>query len=178
MNENPEAVPNSEPSNTSVSAEIRWTPAAEQLLVKTRPWARFMSVLTFISAAFMLIAGMLISILGVGLRSIPSETGRFGTLTSAANIFAGLFYILLSFIYVAPGVFLWKFASSIRLLETSRSQQALENAMGSQRSFWRYIGILAIVGLVVGVLIIVFAVISFLILARRHMYINQALGQM
>jgi hypothetical protein len=168
MNENPEAVPNFESSNINVAAEIRLTPAAEQFLIKTRPWARFMSVMTFIGAAFMLIAGMLISILGVGLRAIPSETGRFGTFNSAANIFAGLFYILLSFIYIAPGIFLWKFASAIGLLETSRSQQALENAMGSQRSFWRYVGILAIVGLVIGALIIVFAVIGLLFIARRH----------
>jgi hypothetical protein len=168
MNENPDAVPQSESVDMGVAADIRLTSTAEKFLVQTGPWARFMSVMTFISAGFIVIMGMVISILGVGLRTIPLGQGRLGAMGFVPNVVLGLIYILLGILYIAPGVFLWQFASAIRFLKTSRSQQALEDALRNQKSFWRYVGILAIIGLAVGALIFVSAIIAAIFVMRRN----------
>jgi hypothetical protein len=168
MNENPETVPQSESINMGVTADIRLTSTAEQLLFQTRPWAVFMSVMMFIGAGFMVIIGMIISAMGIGLRAIPSGPGRFGAMGFGINILLGVFYMVSGVLYIAPGVFLWRFASAIQNLEAARSPQALENALRNQKSFWCYAGILTIVFLAIGVLFVAFAIIAALFATRRN----------
>ena len=40
------------------AATVGLTPLAQQYLNETRPWVRFISVLTFVAAGFMLLAGL------------------------------------------------------------------------------------------------------------------------
>jgi hypothetical protein len=159
MNENPEAFPGTGSGNAGfVPADIPLSSTAQQFLNQTKPWVRFMSVMIFISSAFMALAGIALIMLGIGTSALYGTRGPFGSLARGGNIAAGFFYIILAILYMAPGVFLSRFASAIKLLQTSRSAQALEDALRYQKSFWRYVGILTIIGMVlmvVGVMLLV-----------------------
>ncbi len=105
------------------------------LLRQTRPWVRFMSVMSFIGSGFMLIFGvavMVIGSLGPSGKDLPTPA-------------LGLVYVPLAFLYVYPGVKLWSYASAIEKLTLSRAVDDLDGALGQQKSFWRFVGIMALV---------------------------------
>jgi hypothetical protein len=54
-----------------------------------------------------------------------------------------VFVLLL--LYIPPAVFLWQYAGRIRRLQDGGGLPALEEALTSQKSFWKYVGILAAV---------------------------------
>jgi hypothetical protein len=47
--------------------------------------------------------------------------------------------------YIPSGVFMWRYAASIRRLQDGGGLPALEEALASQKSFWKYVGVLALV---------------------------------
>jgi hypothetical protein len=159
MNENPEPL--------APPQEIPLTPLANQYLDQTRPWAKFMSVMTFIIAAFMVVAAIFIPLMGFGSRFVPVGQERSGPAALVAGIAASFFYILTAVLYLAPGIFLWRYAGAIKLLEMSRSPQALEDAIRSQKSFWKYVGVMTIIGLSFAAVLVVFGLFVAFLLIRK-----------
>ena len=70
---------------------------------------------------------------------------------------ASLLYMVMAILYVAPGVFLYRYANAIRDLKANSNDAALEGALKHQKSFWRYVGIFTVVGLIMAVVTIVLA---------------------
>jgi hypothetical protein len=142
------------------------TPRAQEYLDQTRPWVRFMSIMIFASAGLMALAGMamlLVAVLG-GFRAVGD--GGPGPLGSAAG-FAGmaLVYILLAFVYVAPGLYLFRYATAIKRLRANSTAGGLEDALKHQKSFWRFVGILSVVGLVIAVVVLALGILAGLLAA-------------
>jgi hypothetical protein len=160
----------SDSGSGTTQQQICLTSAAQQFLNQTRPWVRFISVMTFIAAGIMAIAGIVMIAIGIGkgFPGIPSSGVRGPLLGAMGNVAGGFFYIVLAFAYIAPGIFLSRCAGAISLLDSTRSPQALEDAMRNQRSFWRYVGILMIIGLILGVILAAFATIAALLLLSRR----------
>lgn len=122
------------------------TPQMVEYLSGTKPWVRFMSVLMFVSVGFILLGA-------VAILLVPSSMGGLSVLIA-------VIYFGLAALYVFPAYYLHQFASSIRSLEQGGGNVAMEDALRSQRSFWRFVGIAAIIVIVVYVLVIVFAVLA------------------
>jgi TonB family protein len=155
MNENPDAVPETGSGNTGfVPADLPLTAAAQQFLYQTGPWVRFMSIMIFIWSGIMALLGLAMILISIRTR-IPWGHSQFPML-SVGNSAIGLFYILFAILYVAPGVFLSRHADAIGVLRVRRSARALEDALRNQKSFWRYVGILTIIHIVLGAILIVF----------------------
>lgn len=143
------------------------TPRAQQYLDETRPWVRFIAILTFLVAGLMLMGGLgllAFSVLG-GLAA--TDRAGFGAIGGAigGGLLASL-YVVMALLYLAPGTYLFRYASAIARLRATASGGALEEALKHQKSFWRFVGILtvisfvlAIVGIVVGVVIAVIAAV-------------------
>lgn len=132
-------------------------------LVRTRRWVRLCSVIGFIGAAFMLLAGVVMTFAGAagasaiaGPKSAAYNAGVFGSM--------GVAYLLFSFIYIYPSLKLWQYASGITRLETSQQTIDLETALDKQRSFWKFVGLMITIMLLlyaVGIgLMIIFAVVA------------------
>lgn len=120
-----------------------------QHLRSTKPWVRFISITTFLLAGLMLLGGLLMFILPVG----PGmERLGLGPLV-------GVIYILLAGLYIAPAYFLHQFASSIGNLMKGDGDVAMEAALASQKSFWRFVGISTLVIICIYALIFVFAIL-------------------
>ncbi len=161
MNENP-------PGDGLVSADIFLSPAARQHLGQTRPWARFLSILFFIGSGFAMLMGSAFIILGAARRFLPAGEGNLEAIAgTVGSVAIGLLYIALGFINIPLGVFLSRYASSIRFLEANPSSQALEDALKQQKFFWRYTGVLAIIGLILGVIAVMLGVIFSVLLMQR-----------
>jgi hypothetical protein len=125
------------------------TDLAVDMLRQTRPWVILLSIMSFLGAGFMLLAGLLM--VGVGLMASGPE--------KAIQAALGAFYIPFGAIYVYPGIKMWMYGSAIGRLLTSRSPGDLEAALKQQKHFWKFCGIAAIVMVVAYFLIFIGAMV-------------------
>ena len=120
-----------------------------RIMVDTRPWVRFFSVLGFISVALFLFAMVaLLLVASLSRRGIgPFELG------------ASLVYPLMAILYFFASRHLWRYANAITGLAESRRMNDLEDALDSQRAFWAFCGrvmvvVLALYALFLGIALI------------------------
>lgn len=127
-------------------------------LVRTRKWVRLCSVLGFIGSALMLLGSLGMMVTGGAVSSASRLQGSaFG---AGFMIGMAVMYIVIAFLYIYPSLRLWQYASSITGLENGRTSFDLEAALDRQRSFWKYVGIMITVTLVVYAVVIVIVVIG------------------
>lgn len=113
-----------------------------EALKATKPWVRFLGILGYIASAFILLAG--IAVIGIGL--LQGGGGSGGGLLFAG---LGVVYLLMGVLYIFPARFLNGYASAIEeALGARYKSAAVERALRQQKSFWRFVGILTVVMLV------------------------------
>ncbi len=117
-----------QPTYFSAQAEAGVTPRIVEMLAKTQPWVRFLSVLGFIGFAALMLAAMGALMIGVS-RS------------NAGGILVAIIWAAAAVVYLLPSVFLSRYASDIARLRTSLRVQDLEEALAAQKSFWKFAGI-------------------------------------
>lgn len=128
-----------------MSEQAMVTEAALQYLNKTSPWVKFIAMLAFVGSALMLLMGLVFVVMG-----LLGSTGTF--------MAAGLLYLVITLVIcLIPGVLMWRYSKAIGRIPDD-GQEALEDALMRQKSFWKYMGIYTIVMLVITVLAM-FAVI-------------------
>ena len=118
----------------------------------TGPWVQFMSILFFVAAVL-----MVLGTLGIGVVGMMSGGDEFGGVAMAVGI--GVSYILVAFLYLALGVYLFKYASAIKRCVASADADDVEQAISQQRTFWKLAGIMALVMVVLMILFMVAAVV-------------------
>jgi hypothetical protein len=126
------------------------TPRTVELVGQTSLWVRILAIFMFIvtglavvGAAFMIIA----AILSRGRGSTPMLT-------------MGLVYIAMSALYVIPSLLMWRYASQCKAFASLRHEQQLEDAIGTQKTLWKYSAILTLVIAGIYLLILLFALIG------------------
>lgn len=117
------------------------------MLRQTQPWARFLSVLGYISSALLVFVGLI----GFGAMTLGSGPPR-----PVGNLIF-LVYFFIGILYFVPSLFLFRYASRIDALWTTRSVRQLEDALEAQKSFWKFVGILMLIVIVLYLLGIVLA---------------------
>ena len=117
---------------------------AVSMLRQTKPWVRFISVMMFIGSAFMVLGGLFMMAIGAG-----GGAGGAGWPGAAFGVGLGVAYIVFALLYIVPAVFLWKYADRIAVFMRERSTGALASALESQKSFWKFVGILMLIMLVI-----------------------------
>ena len=137
------------------------TPQTLESFQKTRPWVLFLSILGFVLAGFMFLVGILAP-MGIMASGKPEAV--------SAGIGMCIAYIAMAVLtYLLPSVLLCRYAARIRnLLAVPDDATALENAISAQRSFWRYVGILALVMICLFMIFLVIAIVMGATLAGRH----------
>jgi hypothetical protein len=122
-----------------------------QGLAATKPWVRFCAIIGFILAGMMVLFG-LIAMAGGVFAGMAGTSGKSGAMEGGVVIGLGVFYVLLAAIYLIPAIRLWKYGSSILNLMMSGSVTDLDKAMEQHRAFWKFVGILMIVGTLISIL--------------------------
>jgi hypothetical protein len=148
------------PSTTGSSTELQAT--ILEAMRQTKPWVTFLSILGFVGAGFLVLAGFLMSVVGAVGDAFDQDAFRgFGALVGVA-------YLLLGALYVVPSVLLWRYAASIgRLLQTAAMDQLAE-AIVCQKSFWRFAGISAAVVIALYLVVIFVAVVAAFVAAASR----------
>ena len=123
-------------------------------LQRTQPWVRFLAIMGFIGAGFMVLVGVTAGVAG-------AVTGRIETIGLM------IVYPIMAVVYVFPSLFLLRYADRIRSFVASGQEQDLVGALDAQRSFWKFAGILTIVSIVFGILIGVFGVLAGVLMGMR-----------
>lgn len=134
------------------------TPSVIELLSQTRPWALFLSILGFISSGLMAIVGVIGGVGGLAMA-------RAGGVQMAVMM---LVYPLIGLLYFFPSLYLFRFAQAIRDLRDAPDVLHLENALSAQKSFWKFVGILAALVIALYVAIIAVAAVVAVIAAMSR----------
>src|SRR5690348_11359046 len=110
----------------------------------TRPWVKFLSILGFVLCALMALAGLAF-VGGAGAKEGPMAS--FGPAI-------GVFYLLFVLLYFFPCLYLLRYANAIARIP-AEGQRAMEEALVKQKSFWKFVGILTAVVLVLELLFVI-----------------------
>ena len=118
-------------------------------LRSTRPWTRLLSILGFIATVILIISGIAMML---GRNFLPKSTD------TPALMLIGTLNVAVSIFYLIPSVWLYKYSSAIsRFLEGGGASE-LGNAVAYQKSFWKYVGIMILISMIVAILGILAAV--------------------
>lgn len=137
-----------EPPKSSPQPDSTETSHLLAPLNSTKPWVRLCSVVGFIFAFFMLIAGIGLFFIGSDIPNMPF---------SGAVI--GVIYLLMALLYFMPSLYLFQYATAIGVAQATQSMADIANALNYQKSFWKFAGIMVLVMLVIFALGIAAAII-------------------
>ena len=70
----------------------------------------------------------------------------------------GVVYIAFSLLYFIPSLYLFRYSSALGAFLQIGSASDLESALSHQKSFWKFTGVTALVGIILGALGIVAAI--------------------
>ncbi len=149
------------------SQDVILTEKGRKYLGQTGPWVRFLSILFFISIGFMVLGGLAILIVGMT-GSLFDKSNPAYEAWPGGTFAAGLIYIAAAILYLAPAIFLSRYASAIKRMRSDPSSRLLESAIKYQKSFWRYTGVITAIFLVV-----LAAALAFSFAVTIFMYINR-----
>ncbi|MDR2747900.1 MAG: hypothetical protein LBB77_10705 [Treponema sp.] len=122
-------------------------------LKEASPWLRFIGILGYIGAGFLILSGLITAIIALA-------TG-VGLWSGVPNVI-GFVYVPFGVAAFLPARFTYRFGMKIRHYLASGAEKDLEEAFKNNKSLWKFSGILAIVYLallpaavIVGVIVVV-----------------------
>lgn len=136
MNDEHYATPNADLKPQSTDMSDLLAP-----LLSTKPWVRLCSVMGFIFAVLTIFAAIGMFAMGNSIPGMPMGGGVLGVI-----------YLLLGLLYFMPSFYLHKYASAIALADSTNSSTDIALALGYQKSFWKFAGIVTLIMLVLMVL--------------------------
>ncbi len=132
-----------------VTSVVKVTDQMIDYLRTTKMWTKFLSIMGFIAAAFMVLMGIFIMLAS---NLFPKEA------ETKIPAFMGIMYMLLSIVYIIPSVYLLKYSSALGRYLGNKSESEFESALSYQKSFWKFIGVVGIIGMIFMVVCIVAAI--------------------
>ena len=113
-------------------------PLAIRALTEMRKWTTFLAILGTISTVFMLVAGV---IMGIFLPRLNVEEVAF----SPYSGWIGWIYLIIALINIIPLVYIFRFNGMLKNALLSKDSQMLGFAFSNLNLFFRTIGIITIV---------------------------------
>ena len=146
-------------TNQTEILEVKITGSMVDSMRSTRPWTMFLSVLGFIGAGLFLIIGIVM----LFMRALPRQDAQL------ANAFMGVMYIVFAVVYCFPSLYLFKYSNFVKLFYQSKNEGHLESALSYQKSFWKFVGILSIITIVISILGIIAAILIPLLISQKSL---------
>lgn len=135
------------------------------MLRQTKPWVRFISVMMFIGSAFMVLGGFFMMVSGAA--GMGGGGGGPRAAFGGVSALIGVAYLVMAMFYIVPGVFLWRYADRIESFVQQRTTAALAAALEAQKSFWKFVGIMMLIVMVLYGAGIMFAIIAGVVASAR-----------
>jgi len=117
-------------------------------LARTRGWTMFVSVMLWIGAGFLLLAG--IGLLVIGMIGNAAGGENFDEMSNSMGgaigmVAIGVLYLVFAVLYIFPALKLSKFSSRCSELKNAQTETMLVAALNEMRAFWKFLGISLIV---------------------------------
>ena len=139
VNDDPYSSPCEEPLSW-IEVEPQKPGVAPELVTEhlrcTRPWVKFCSLAGYITAGFILV---------IAAFTIRQMLGYFSLLNI---VLLGSFYLILAILFMIPSLRLSRYERAITRLIISNRIEDLEQAIAHQRVFWRQMGIMILIMMV------------------------------
>lgn len=124
-----------------------------EAMQRTRPWITMFAVLSFIGGAFLVLGSIGMFFAGAAAGAAAGGPALF------FGPGLGLLYLFFSAFYFVIGWLLWSYRTSIGgFLASGGSAGLLAAALDRQASFWKFVGILSLVGVALYAVLIVVGV--------------------
>ena len=133
-----------------VSSAVRVTDQMINSMRSTKMWTKFLSIMGFIGAGFVVLVGIFISLAG---NIFPQAQG--GKIPPVL----GLIYIFFSIFYIIPSVYLFKYSSALGRFLDNKMESELASALSYQKSFWKFLGMVCLIMMIIVVVGIVAAIV-------------------
>ncbi len=119
-------------------------------LAEAARWARFLAIVGFVVCALVVLIGVFFSsFLGV-LSNRYGGDNPYGAVSFTPGMGAvmAFYYIVIALIYFFPCLFLFRFATKMKVALASNDQETLNTSFQNLKATFRYMGIVTIVMLV------------------------------
>jgi len=132
---------------------------AVDALRESAKWCMFLSILGFIGIAFMVIAGLFMSVAMSAIGDNPAFGGGAMNPLGAVKAYFGIMYIVIAALYFFPIYYLYKYATGTKRALESSNSDVLSDALVNLKSHHKFLGITAIVVISLYILIIIGVII-------------------
>jgi len=132
-----------------VSSAVRVTDQMINSMRSTKMWTKFLSIMGFIMSGVVILIG--IFVFSAAILFPQAQGANFRPVL-------GLIYIFFSIFYIIPSVYLFKYSSALGRFLGNKMESELESALSYQKSFWKFVGIVCLIGMIFAVVGIVAAI--------------------
>jgi hypothetical protein len=140
------------------NAELTVTTSSKEFLLYASKWANFLAVLGFIGIGLMVLGGLIVMVIGTSFSSFSTSAAPMGLF--------GIIYLILAFLYFFPTLYLYNFSQNIQKALTNSNQQNLDLGFENLKSFFKFIGVFAIITISLYILIFLFAAVTAILFAN------------
>lgn len=144
--------------STSSLFSLSIDPVTKAHLSETAKWARFLAIVGFIFLGLMLVFGIFFSSYMATVLGGYDTYGGTGLMASF-GVGMAIMYIIIAALWFFPLLFLLRFANRMRAALNGNDQRALNISLQNLKVFFRFIGIMTIIGLALYALAIILSVI-------------------
>lgn len=113
-------------------------------LEQIRRWTRIISIIMFIMIGFMILAGIMMSVIMKTLTSSEMPT----PMPFPAGAMA-LMYVLMAVLYFFPVYYLYRFSEYLGHALNTGSEEALTTSLQFLKNHYTFVGVLLIIGIVI-----------------------------
>jgi Family of unknown function (DUF5362) len=120
-------------------------PITKNHLSDAARWAKFLAIMGFIVCGLIVIVGIFAGSLVQNFSSRYEGFGNTEINTRGFGAVATVMYILIALLYFFPCLFLFNFASKMKIALLSNDQNKLNSSFQNLKKTFRYVGVLTII---------------------------------
>lgn len=140
-------------NNFNTKTELQIDAASRKYLKETSKWAKFLSIVGFISVGLMILMALFI---GTIYSTMMPELGQ---VQGFPMWIMSAFYILIGILYIMPMLYLYRFATKVQLALIRDDQIELTSSFENLKSLFKFVGIATIIFLGLYAIIIIGTII-------------------
>lgn len=137
-----------EPEMQPLSPSLSIDEQVREHITGTAKWAKFLAIVGFIITALMVIAAFS---MGAVMSMMPQQTGMMKVGGAGFTII----YLIIALLYFIPCLYLFQFATRTEKALRSDLQETLVSSLSSLRRFFKFVGILTLIYLIIAALAMV-----------------------
>ncbi|MBP9197735.1 MAG: DUF5362 family protein [Saprospiraceae bacterium] len=133
------------------TTELYISDQSKKYLLETAKWAKFIAIMGFIGIGFMILIGIF---MGAFMGSMATASEEFAAWGTGFSALMSVFYIGIAVLYLYPVLKLYQFADQTKKALAVNSTEGISLAFESQKSMFKFMGIMTIIVLGLYVILI------------------------